>query len=156
MKTLEQRFWEKVNKTETCWIWTASKDAAGYGFFRVESSSSMRKAHRVAWELTFGSIPYRREFHGTVVMHTCDMPSCVRPSHLTLGTQKENMNSASVKGRIAHAERSGNHKLTSQEVRDIRRLRRDLGVPHAVIGLAYGVNASVVSLLVRRKIWSHT
>src|SRR5262245_2926568 len=91
---LEPRFWSKVSKTDPdkCWWWVASIDVNGYGQFLVNrgqlgyQSTSMAKAHSVAWLLTNGAIP-----DGMYLCHTCDMPRCVNPSHLFLGTQKDNM-----------------------------------------------------------------
>jgi DNA-binding XRE family transcriptional regulator len=91
---LELRFWSKVDKTDPdkCWWWVASIDVNGYGQFLVNkgqlgrTTTSMAKAHRVAWLLTRGDIP-----KGMYLCHTCDMPRCVNPAHLFLGTQKDNM-----------------------------------------------------------------
>lgn len=156
MKTLHERFWAKVDKSGDCWLWIAAKDVTGYGFFRCVSGQNMRKAHRVSYELAYGPIPAGQGHHGTVVMHTCDTPSCVRPSHLILGTQQQNVSSASGKRRMASGERAAASKLSPTEVREIRQLRKQFGFAHPTIGRAYGVNASIISLLVRRKTWTHT
>ena len=83
------RFWEKIHRTNNCCNWTAFK-AHGYGRF-----DGMR-AHRFAWEITYGAIP-----NGAFILHKCDNPSCVKPTHLFLGTQKDNMNDMILKGRGA-------------------------------------------------------
>lgn len=91
------RFWQFVRRGETsdCWIWTGSKDSHGYG--RISSGFGMPpfKAHRISWEMHNGCIP-----GGNVVCHTCDNPSCVNPNHLVAGSQKENMQQASSRGRL--------------------------------------------------------
>lgn len=86
------RFWSKVNKTDGCWLWIASRHKKGYGQFKLDGK--MRKAHRVAWELTYGPIPPDKN-----VCHTCDNPPCVRPDHLFLGTNGDNVRDAVKKGR---------------------------------------------------------
>ena len=90
----EIRFWEKVNKTDTCWLWTAQRTTGGYGVFRIRNPRAQTTAHRVAWEMAHGPIP-----DGLNVCHHCDTPSCVRPDHLFLGTQRENLRDMTVKGR---------------------------------------------------------
>jgi HNH endonuclease len=74
-----ERFWTKVEKTETCWLWLASTDRDGYGRF------GRTLAHRMAYELTVGPIP--RELQ---IDHVCRVKRCVRPSHLEPVTSQEN------------------------------------------------------------------
>lgn len=71
-----------------CWYWHGCRDNGGYGVLNGQ------KAHRVSWRLFFGEIP-----SGLFVLHKCDLPSCVNPNHLWLGTQKENMQDMVRKGR---------------------------------------------------------
>lgn len=93
------RFWSKVKKTKTCWIWTAGRERRGYGTFAPNGRSGKRiKAHRVSWFLAFGS----RGLNENHVLHHCDNPSCVRPSHLFLGTDLENMRDMCAKKRHWH------------------------------------------------------
>src|SRR3990167_6332282 len=90
----EQRFWRMVYRTDWCWLWLGAKLKKGYGVFRETCPRRSVLAHRVAYELANGPIP-----GGKFVCHHCDNPSCVRPSHLFLGTQKDNMADCSRKGR---------------------------------------------------------
>lgn len=53
--TVDERFWPKMDKGPDCWVWIGSTFRTGRGQFRI--GSEMRPAHRVAWELTFGSSP---------------------------------------------------------------------------------------------------
>lgn len=78
------RFWDKVEKTDGCWVWTASKNGDGYGQFRI--GSRMCKAHRVAYELEIGQIPDNKE-----IDHTCRNRACVRPDHLDPVDHAENV-----------------------------------------------------------------
>jgi len=101
---LEERFWNKVNKTSPagCWIWTASRGSAGYGQFLLKERPI--GAHRVAWELTKGLIPL-----GLYVCHKCDNKLCVNPQHLFLGTQADNIADMVSKGRQAKGDNHGAH-----------------------------------------------
>lgn len=88
-KSDQEKFWPKVQKTSTCWLWTACKTKLGYG------KLSWKQAHRVSWEIHNGAIPV-----GMCVCHKCDNPPCVNPDHLFLGTQKDNILDAKKKGRL--------------------------------------------------------
>lgn len=94
-----ERFWEKVKKTDSCWLWTASVNVGGYGQFSSNPTPARPQepylSHRVAYALTHGECPAHK-----VVMHTCDTPACVNPAHLRLGTQLQNMRDARGRGRI--------------------------------------------------------
>jgi len=85
VRPVAERFWEKVDKTETCWLWTAGKSAAGYGAFWPQWRTHV-PAHRWAYEALVGPIPDELE-----VDHLCRVPSCVNPSHLEPVTHRENI-----------------------------------------------------------------
>ena len=89
---VEERFWSKVNKTDSCWEWTCSTDRGGYGLFGV--NYKQWRAHRFAKHITHGL-----DDDKPIVMHTCDNPKCVNPDHLVNGTNKENMEDRNRKGR---------------------------------------------------------
>lgn len=76
-------FWSKVDKTEACWNWTGAKNRLGYGTFHIAGKSGF--VHRIAYTWLVGPIP-----EGVKVDHVCHTPSCVRPDHLRLATQKQN------------------------------------------------------------------
>ncbi len=103
-KTLKERFDEKwIPVTETgCWLWTAHVRTKGYG--RIIVNCKVKHAHRVSWELHKGPIP-----DGLCVLHKCDVPSCVNPDHLWLGTDKDNTQDMIKKGR--------KYKFTKEENR---------------------------------------
>jgi hypothetical protein len=115
-KSLEQRFWEKVNKDgptmahmiTPCWIWKPYKDGNGYGMFSVNKIN--RLAHRVSFEINVKPIPF-----GMCVLHRCDNPSCVRPDHLWIGTQLENIADRDKKGRQVASSGEKNGKYTKPE-----------------------------------------
>lgn len=90
------RFWKFVNKDSNgCWFWTGATDGRGYGHISTARDKSPQKAYRLAYEMRYGPIP-----EGGVICHKCDTPLCVNPEHLFLGTQKDNMQDASKKGRL--------------------------------------------------------
>ena len=74
-----------------CWVWRGSKNKQGYGYVKIEGKRC--RVSRVSYELWVGTIP---ENH--VVMHVCDNTPCMKPSHLTTGTQKENGADMQAKG----------------------------------------------------------
>lgn len=117
------RFWSKVQIGDGCWLWTAST-IKGYGQFRLPRINGKQQtpqyAHRFAWQITNGPIP-----KGLNVCHHCDTPLCVRPDHLFLGTQQENLDDARRKGRLVDG--SGRQrKLSDQDYLDILTSRETL------------------------------
>jgi len=147
--TLPERFWAKVVMAEGCWLWIAGKSSRGYGVLGDGAGGSIQ-AHRASWEINFGPIP-----KGMCVCHRCDVPACVRPSHLFLGTQSENVADMIAKGRrrggAPTGERNGSAKLTEAMVRDIR----EASGTQQAIAERYGVSQFTVSEIKRGKTWRH-
>ncbi len=83
-KTIEERFWSKVDFSGNCWIWKAGKTKDGYGRFGV-SCDNKKLAHRFAWELINGPIS-----EDILILHHCDNPPCCNPAHLFTGTYLDN------------------------------------------------------------------
>jgi hypothetical protein len=94
-RDLTERFWEKVAKSDGCWLWIGGRTSRGYGMFTARHRRQ-RGAHRYAWEMVNGPIP-----DGMVICHRCDNPPCVRVDHLFLGTQKDNIHDMMAKHRGA-------------------------------------------------------
>ena len=100
------RFWARVQKGEGCWRWDGSKNRYGYGFvsYGPRGAQTRVQAHRVAWTLAYGPIP-----DGAFVLHHCDNPPCVRPDHLFLGTQGDNMVDMAAKRRGSNQWKGATH-----------------------------------------------
>ncbi len=139
------RFWNKVKRGPRCWPWIAYTHN-GYGKYWNGKEKGLTSAHRVAWELGHGEIP-----KGKWVLHKCDNPCCVRPSHLFLGTPKDNTQDAVSKGRMTRGEAMHTAKLTEKQVKEIRTDTRK----QCVIAKEYGVSFSNVSAIKRREKWKH-
>lgn len=94
-RPLDERFHEKYQKVpfSGCWLWTGALDTDGYGMIAV--GRGPKAAHRISWILHKGEIPLQQH-----VLHHCDIPCCVNPAHLFLGTHADNMKDGAKKGRI--------------------------------------------------------
>jgi hypothetical protein len=150
--SLAERFWCKVARggPDECWPWQAGKNAGGYGRITVHDGRAqpIQYAHRVAWELTRGSLG------GLFVLHRCDNPACCNPAHLFLGTQTDNMRDRDAKGRLnpPRGSKSGRAKLTEAAVEEIRALA--LVARQRDIAALYGVHRSTVTNILSGKTWS--
>jgi len=130
------RFWRKVEKTETCWLWRgALLQRGGYGAFRLEGRT--RRAHTVAWELCKGQ-PAKTQLN-----HVCNVASCVNPSHLYEGTKSQNSIDASKIGGL-------NNKLSEADVIEIRTLAAQ-GISNKLIAEKYGVTRQAIRAIVRKR-----
>jgi hypothetical protein len=155
VRSIAERFWEKVEQTDDCWLWNANLDGYGYGRFRL--GEKKERSHRVSWELAFGPIP-----EGLHVLHKCDTPACVRPDHLFLGDRFANMRDASHKGRMrgsvkgrkgagAKGEANKSARLTESQVGEIRQSEES----QRALGRRYGVSQAAISKIKARKSWAH-
>ena len=148
-RSISERFWEKVDMAPghgpkgKCWVWTASKNKKGYGRFGA------KKAHRVAYELRKGPIP-----EGKILLHSCDFPSCVKPTHLKPGFHLDNKRDAMAKGRHAFGEKHGRSKLNEEQVFEILKLEK-LKVPRTKIAGMFGINLRTVYRVMNSDSWSH-
>ena len=161
-KTWQELFWAKVQKTkgeDTCWPWLGFKDKNGYGMFGNKHSWSRSykttqevAAHRVSWVLHTGiHIP-----RGIWILHVCDNPPCVRPSHLFQGDNVINSQDRDSKGRryLMRGEGCWQTPLTENDVKSIRRLNIS-GVSQTQLARDFGVGQSSISEIVHRKTWRH-
>lgn len=162
--SIADRFWAKVDKNghDGCWIWTGTI-AYGYGRFSVSRKSV--PAHRFVWLLHHGQhAPFDK-----LVCHRCDVPLCVRPSHLFLGTPAENSADMVRKGRAATGTRQGAYthpesrlrgeavataKLTERQVIEIRRLH-EAGEKFRPLARRFGVSKGAIAMICHRVNWKH-
>lgn len=141
--------WTKMlgpGPADQCWEWKGRLDAKGYGFIKVNGTTT--RVHRVAWALAHSQWPPA----GMVVRHTCDNPPCCNPAHLILGTVRDNVQDCVRRGRRASGESLRQSMLTASDVRSIRE-RAAAGDPQSAIARDYGVTQANVSSIVTRRTW---
>ena len=137
MRTVEERFWEKVDKSGACWEWTAGKNSDGYGQIKIKGRQI--KAHRLSWELHSTPIP-----DGMQCLHRCDNPACVNPKHLFLGTHKDNMVDKKIKER-------GLKKLNHADVTNIKAIYKYTAATQDQLAGLYKVSQSLVSMIIHEQ-----
>lgn len=146
-----KRFESHFVKGDGCWLWnTSTNESETYG--KIWAMGMHWSAHRLSWYVYRGAIP-----PGIWVLHTCDMPRCVNPDHLFLGTCADNNADARKKGRLLapYEEGAANAKLTGAQVDEIRRLYDDKGKTTEELGRAFGVAKHTIHHIVRRHTWRH-
>lgn len=141
-----KRFFWKVEKTSSCWLWRGPTSTNGYGHLGYQGRTI--SAHRFSWLIHKGAIP-----EGQYVLHRCDVRNCVNPSHLFLGSQQDNSQDAIKKGRWIVGEKNPAHKLSNALVKEIR---ATLACPitHDV-ALRYNVTKATLRNVLVGKTWAH-
>ena len=129
-----------------CLLWTAKCTPSGHGMLKWGRAGKM--AHRLAWTAHRSPIP-----DGLLVCHKCDVPSCINPAHLFLGTTQDNTADKMRKGRhrSPRGSRHGWAKLTESQALEIRKSDGSA----RVVAAEYGVSRATVSLIRSNKIWRH-
>lgn len=152
-KTLEERFWEKVDvgQPDECWPWTGSCVPAGYGQIVVGQRPYL--AHRVSKALADGldvtEIPSERH-----VLHSCDNRPCVNPGHLSFGDHDENMRQMKERGRQPNGDNGLPAKLTADKVREIRVMAQTWdGLCDAM--KKHRVSQATIADIVTGRTWKH-
>ena len=133
-----------------CWVWQGKFATTGYGQLEWNRPGVRRLtgAHRVSYT-TFKGEP--GSLH---VCHTCDNRACVNPDHLFLGTNADNRADMVAKGRQARGVDQKLHKLTEDQVLEVRRLVAG-GMTHVDVASIYGVHRSNVGYICQGKTWRH-
>jgi HNH endonuclease len=168
-KSLEQRFWCRVKKglADECWLWSGSTNKKGYGRITLGSrAAGVERAHRVSWLLFRGEIP-----DGLCVLHRCDNPPCVNPSHLFLGTKRDNTADMVSKGRMvappvhrgdmhplrkdplarSRGEKNGNSRYTAEQALTVWKMSGS----YSDIAAATGINRNFIATVKTGKAWTH-
>lgn len=149
------KFWSRVDKESSiilyhgsrCWEWKSGFSQNGYG--NVKLLNKTRYTHRVSYELAFGDIP-----NGLYVLHHCDNRKCVNPSHLFLGTARDNSDDKVYKNRQPRGETNGRCKLSDEQVAEIRRRYKPFGKGgegSPTLAKIFGVSWSQIQKIVKYK-----
>lgn len=92
---VEKKFWEKVEKTDACWIWKSPANRNGYGVIKINGANCA--AHRISYTIKNGEIP-----PNLFILHKCHNPKCVNPDHLYAGTPQDNSNDEITRNNTRH------------------------------------------------------
>ncbi len=155
VRPLLERFTEKyVRIPESgCWIWIAGTDPKGYGFLYSHQHGKHRAAHRISLELHGVTVP-----DGSFVCHRCDVPSCVNPDHLFVGSPTDNVRDMIAKGR-ARLVKNGKGEACPRavlSVSDVAIIKARLAAGHTLknIGNDYGLHLSTIHHIKTGKSWA--
>lgn len=153
---LPNLFWSKVNKTDTCWLWTRARHEQGYGLLKVRIKGKYYKvrAHRISYLLAHGYLP--DELH---ILHSCDVPACVRPDHLSLGDAFDNMQDKVSKGRQSGGQRAGGENtravMDEYAVIECRTRYQEHHISQRALAAAYGVSRWTIRDALAGRTWKH-
>ena len=142
--SIEERFWDKVEKTSDCWLWKGKKERNGYGRFKCKGK--MQNAHRLSWLLSGKTIPDKY-----VIRHKCRNKHCVNPDHLETGTNAENSADMIRDGTSLRGSKNPSVKLNEEQVREIRARENEKGVD---LAKEFGVTKSAISMIILRRSWN--
>ena len=153
-ESLVDRFWAKFKRPQKgCWEWTGAKDPNGYGNIEEghgsKSCRTVHYAHRLSWKLFNGPIPDEMR-----VLHKCDNPLCVRPDHLFLGTQKDNLADCKNKGRNAKGEKNGHAKLRQKDIDKIRELGCSGKYTQRQLSNKFRIDQAQISRIISNLAWT--
>ena len=147
-----KRFWRQVKKTETCWLWTGYVGTNGYGSITINHYPVL--THRFAFEQSSGT-----SAKGKVVRHSCDVPVCVNPQHLLLGTYRDNTADMFARGRAGNGyvpperrprgDSHANTRLSNAEVAEMRALYTGRRGEVTALAAHFGTSVNNASRILR-------
>lgn len=145
-----------IDPDTECWNWANCIQGNGYG--RIRYDGKTRYVHRLAFELTHGSLP-----KGKDICHSCDNRKCCNPDHLFSGSRLENMRDCQAKGRVSRGllhsvkitpgiRTKKLNKLSLEKAKDIRRKHAE-GKTTFELAREYVVDVSSIRLVIAHKTW---
>lgn len=145
--SIEERFWDKVNKKgeDECWNWNACIDNYGYGLQNCNGATE--RTHRLSWKIHNGEIP-----EGVDVLHRCDNRKCCNPKHLFLGTSLDNIKDMVAKNRQSKGESRPTAKLTTEVVNKIRE-KYNKRIKTTSLAKEFNVSDSQIRFIVNNVYW---
>lgn len=161
LRPLAERFWEKVDRRdkEECWEWTGGTDSHGYGTLQIGTHDKPfpGKAHRISYELHYGSIP-----DGMLVCHKCDNPPCVNPNHLFVGSYSDNIEDCYAKNRRdappGHGKIGEDHPSSHFSNEQVLRWREDFpksGMTMTSFAELHGIPRNTMVSILKRQNYKH-
>lgn len=150
----ENRFWSKVETSDdktVCWnVVAMSLTTDGYGRFRYLDKTV--RAHRFSFELQHN----RKIKKNMVIMHSCNNPCCVNPTHLSEGTNDENMEYMVKTGQSCRGSNVNTSKLNKEQVDEIRHKYKNTDTSYGKLAKEYSVHKSAIANIIKGKNWKHT
>lgn len=152
LRRFPERFWARVNKnTESgCWEWIG-KSISTNGYANIKRGGKRGGVHRFSFEMHVGPIPI-----GMMVCHKCDNKRCVNPSHLFLGSNRDNQVDSYQKGRLpTRGEQHGLAKFTEADIKEIRNTYSAGLASQKDLSIRFVVVKSHISRIINRRRWRH-
>lgn len=149
VELLKKRFFIKIKKSK-CWNWNSKTSNRGYGEMKI--NGKYKFAHRISWQIHNGNIP-----HNLCVLHRCDNRKCVKPTHLFLGTRKENNLDMRKKGRDRQlkGEKHFRAKFSDLDIKNIRSNYTGKRGEQVILAKKYNCKRAAISRIINRFNWKH-
>lgn len=142
----------RTKRRGSCLLYTGGRGPGGYGWFTHKLDNAvyfMSTAHVAMWTLKHGRVPA-----GRYILHTCDHPFCIEPTHLWAGTPAQNMQDKVAKGRQTRGSQFQHAKLNEDKVRQLR-VDYTRGVSMPTLAKRYRVSLQAIACAIHRKTWKH-